>query len=345
MQSRRVWPIAIIAALAFSLVNSAQVGNAEVNNAVMPQGAWVYISAHKTAWFRIGENLRRLTVWVDANHEPRLEMSIYSPEQGDVRSAEPIGHGSRVDGHDLYWSGASRANGAWYVRFDNQNDYSVPYKLMTKTTTNSGVEYTPEVTFAFGTGDDATLVGQATTTQVKPADPVRPLAAPKKPAAAPPPAPPPAPAPVIPGSPDPYNAPEPTGAWVHIAGKTTVWYRVSDRGRRLNIWMDNNHMPGLTMSIYGPDQPDVWGSKPVGRGTPDQGHDFWWTGRARMKGYWRIRITNTTDDPIAYSLNARSVSEKASDMCRDCHGNIVDEWDRCEHSGSFCEDLQEEFRQ
>lgn len=163
--------------------------------------------------------------------------------------------------------------------------------------------------------------------------------------AVPPPAPAPAPAPAIPGSPDPNNAPEPTGAWVTVPPQTSMWYSISDRKRRLNIWMDVNHQPGLTLSIYGPDQQDVWSAKPVGRGTPDQGHDFWWTGRARMKGFWKIRVTNTTPNPMLYSLTAKSVSEKASDRCRDCHGNIVDEWDRCEHEGSFCEDLKEEFQQ
>ncbi len=170
-----------------------------------------------------------------------------------------------------------------------------------------------------------------------------PLKPARKPAPKPAPAPLHVPAPVIPGSPDPYNAPAPSGQTVYIAPMTSVWYSVSDRGRRLTMWMDANHQTGLTMAIYGADQQDVWNAKPVGKAAPGEGHDFFWTGRSRFKGNWRVRITNTNDFSVPYTLTATAVSDKNGDLCRDCHGVIEDEWERCEHEGSFCEDLKEEF--
>ncbi len=156
----------------------------------------------------------------------------------------------------------------------------------------------------------------------------------------------PAPAPVVHGSSDPYNAPAPNGTWAFIEPHTTVWYRINDGWRRVNVWMSANHEQGLTLSIYGPDQKDVWSSKPAGKGTPGNGFDFWWTGRSAFKGVWTIRLTNTTDHSMPYNLNAVAFSETAGDMCRNCHGNIgQDQFDKCEHSGSFCNDLKDEYKE
>lgn len=158
-------------------------------------------------------------------------------------------------------------------------------------------------------------------------------------------APPPAPAPSPAGSSDPNNAPKPSGQPVYIGPHTTVWYAASDGWRRLTMYIDDNHATGMTMAIYGPDQRDVWSTKPVGMGAPGQGHDFFWTGRSGFKGTWRIKLTNNNDFGVPYTFVAMSVSDKAGDMCRNCHGNIVDEWDRCEHSGSFCDDLKTAYKQ
>lgn len=156
-----------------------------------------------------------------------------------------------------------------------------------------------------------------------------------------------APAPAAPpatGSADPYNAPAPAGVEVYIAPRTTVWYTVNDGFRRLTMWIDANGQTGLSMAIYGPDQPDVWSAKPVGRPGPGEGRDFFWTGRSAFKGNWRIKLTNDNDFAVPYTFTAMSVSDKNGDLCRACHGNIEDEWDRCEHEGSFCQDLKDQFR-
>lgn len=168
---------------------------------------------------------------------------------------------------------------------------------------------------------------------VRAAKPVAP-AAPAAPAAA-----------AVAGSKDPFNAPAPTGQWAYIEPHATVWYRVNDGWRRLNVWMNDNHAQGLTLAIYGPDQTDVWSSKPAGMGTPGAGFDFWWTGRSATKGLWTLRLTNTTDHAMPYNLNGGSFSETAGDMCRNCHGNIQsDQFDKCQHPGSWCKDLKREYK-
>jgi hypothetical protein len=293
----------------------------------VPQNEWVYISAKERIWFRVGETLRNLTIGLEVGDEPGLQMSVYSPEQGDVLSASPIGHGTRENGFDLWYSGTSRGKGSWYVRFDNPNDHSLPYKLTATTRTDSGVEYLPDVLFAFGTGNLA---------RVAPAP--KPVAADTHTAPAPA-----APAPVIPGSPDPWNAPMPSGQLTHIAPHTTVWYAVSDRARRLSVMMQADRNLGLEMWIYGPDRTDVWSSPPTGRGAPGGGFPYFWTGRARFKGIWKIRIINPNDFSVPYTLISQNVSDMNGDLCRDCHGAPQDDqWDSCEHEGSFCEDLRKE---
>ena len=146
-----------------------------------------------------------------------------------------------------------------------------------------------------------------------------------------------------PGSADPFNAPAPSGTWFHLGPHSSVWYNISDRGRRLNVWMDADTNTGLVMAIFGPDIQDVWNARPTGQGAPGEGHAFFWTGRSRFKGIWRIRITNPNDYSVPYSLTAANISDKNGDLCRDCHGIIEDEWDRCEHDGSFCEDLKDQY--
>ncbi len=155
---------------------------------------------------------------------------------------------------------------------------------------------------------------------------------------------PPAPAPAATGSTDPYNAPTPAGVEVYIPAHSTRWYSVSDGFRRLTMWIDANRQTGLQVAIYGPDQQDVWSSKPVGRPNPGEGHDFFWTGRSAFKGDWKVKIINDNDFAVPYTFTAMAVSDKNGDLCRACHGNIEDEWDRCEHDGSFCEDLKDQYK-
>ncbi len=307
------------------------IGNAETNSLIVPQNEWVYLSAGETVWFRVGENIRRVGIALNFNREPNMTMSVYSPEQADVFNTDPIGKGTRENGADLYYGGTSRGKGSWYVKFKNSNAYSVPYKLTAQATTDSGVTYNPEVTFAFGTGTGVKPVAKPVET--------KPVTQPNNaPAAA-------APAAPQPGSPDPFNAPAPSGTQFHIPPKSTVWYAISDRGRRLTLMMDADPSTGLVMAVYGPDIQDVWHAKPTGQGAPGGGFKYFWTGRSRFKGIWRIRITNPSDFSVPYTLIGANVSDKNGDLCRDCHGIVDDsEFERCEHEGDFCEDLRDQMQ-
>jgi hypothetical protein len=245
---------------------------------------------------------------------------------------DPIGLGTRENGQDLWYGGSSRGKGSWHVKFKNGNNYSIPYKLTAQATTDSGITYSPEVTFAFGTGNSAVRAADNKTSAAKPNPAPANTSAQHVPAAP------------KPGSPDPFNAPAPSGTQFHIAPKTTVWYAVSDRGRRLNITMDADPSTGLVMAVYGPDIQDVWHAKPTGRGAPGNGFKYFWTGRSRFKGMWRIRITNPAEYSVPYTLSAANISDKNGDLCRDCHGIVDDsEFDRCEHEGSFCDDLRDQM--
>lgn len=152
-------------------------------------------------------------------------------------------------------------------------------------------------------------------------------------------------APAVSGSADPFNAPAPSGQQVYISPRTSVWYGISDRGRRLNISMNADRQLGLVMAVYGPDIADVWSSRPTGQGAPGQGMPYFWTGRAKFKGIWKIRITNPNDFSVPYTLTAANISDKNGDLCRDCHGQIGDDqFEKCEHEGDFCEDLKDQNR-
>lgn len=306
-----------------------QTENPTIVSTVVPQDTQIYIPARKTVWFEVTDEIKRLTVSMNTYRQTGLSLYIYSPEQHDVQRAEEIGRGTSKNGFDLWWSGSVRENGNWFMRLRNDNDFAVPYNLVTRTATDSGQEYRPNVSYAFGTGETVTTAAAGKTKPVAP------------PAAVPPAAHMPAP---IPGSPDPFTAPMPSGAQTYIEPHSTVWYKASDRKRRLNIWMDADPNLGLTMQVYGPDIQDVWHAKPTGIGAPANGFKYFWTGRAKFKGDWLIRITNPNDFSVPYTLTSASISDKSGDLCRDCHGGIGDDqFERCEHEGSFCEDLKDEL--
>src|SRR4029079_10891185 len=124
-------------------------------------------------------------------------------------------------------------------------------------------------------------------------------------------------------------SPMPSGQQMFIEPHTTVWYSMSDRSRRLNISMDADPQLGLTLAVFGPDRTDVWSGKPTGQAAKGNGHNYFWTGRARFKGVWRIRLTKPNDFSVPYTLTGENSGDKGGDLCRNCHGNIGDdEFDR-----------------
>ena len=147
--------------------------------------------------------------------------------------------------------------------------------------------------------------------------------------------------PVLTGE-NPSLAMTPAGDWQYIPARSFVWYKISDGGLQLTLWIDANGMQGLAMDIYAPDQTD-W-SKPIGRGSFNkfEPHDLFWTGRTRARGDWYAMVRNTNNFAIPYSLNYSRSKHSVADRCSSCHGQEI-EWDRCFSAGSFCEDLKNEF--
>lgn len=299
--------------------------NTDTSIAVVPQDTWVYIGPHTTVWFRVGDELRRLSVSVDAGHQSGLEMSVYSPELGDVLNSDPTGRGTAIKGKDLYWSGAARGKGAWYVKLKNTLDFSIPYNLVTSTVTDSGVEYRPLVTYAFGTGDSANTVKVAAS----------------KPAA--PPAPPvsqPAAAVVTHGADNPGAAQEPNGSMEYIAPGQSLWYKMFTR-QRLYVWADTSGQPGIELAIFAPGTTDFWGTKPIGVGSKNknEGHDLFWTGRAPGSGTWYARVTNKTNTSMPITVNFERVKSRLKDFCTSCHGDEFD-FETCDSKDpAFCEEF------
>lgn len=136
----------------------------------------------------------------------------------------------------------------------------------------------------------------------------------------------------------------PTGEWQYIAPQSSVWYKISDGGLQLTVWIDANGLNGLAMEIYAPDQTD-W-SKPIGRGSFNkfEPHDLFWTGRSRAIGSWYAMVRNDNPIAIPYNLNYSRSKHSVADRCSACHGSDI-EWDRCVSApgSNFCDQLRDEF--
>lgn len=300
-----------------------QTGNNDPTNSVVPQGTWTYISPKTKVWYRVNDSIRRLTVMVEANHEPGLEIAVYGPEQLNDKDSAPIGRATKGNGYDFWWSGTLHTKGSWRIRIENANDFSLPFKLQTKTMTDNGVEYIPSLI------NEST--NQVTTpVHVAPSQPVS--VAPPKPAAPPV-------AEPMPSGDSPFTARKPNGDWIFIQPGQTLWYSVRVL-QRLNFWVDTGGQQGIDLAIYGPGTTD-FNSKPVGRGSKNgnERHDLFWTGRVPDGGIWYARVTNHNQASLPISVNYAIVKSRIRDFCTSCHGNEFD-FETCDSKDpKFCEEV------
>lgn len=145
----------------------------------------------------------------------------------------------------------------------------------------------------------------------------------------------------------PDNAVAPTGSWITINPNESHWFKMSDAGMQLQVWIDANGQgrDGLSMSIFAPDHLDFYG-KPVGRGSYNPSipsHDLFWTGSTLATGVWYAQVTDRASIPISYSMNYKRVISSVAARCSACHGYSI-EWDRCTDNGSpWCENLLQEY--
>lgn len=337
MRTRIIAGAAIIITAVLVLLSSAEVFGciaSEQNpscgdgplNPRQPLAEWELIQPNQSIWYALTYVGPRLDVWVDANGQKGLALEVYRP--GTQGSGEPVGHGAfnKAVGKDLYWTGRAGGGGTWYALMTNRGPDAVLFRL----------SYNPENPAAFVRPVDApkTIKPNAVTLSTNPKL-AKPVVAPNPPAA---------PAPPVAGSLDPNQAPAPNADWVWIQPFTAMWYKANDGGRRLSVYINSNGARGLSLEVFAPDQKNPWDARPVGQGTDGKGFDLFWTGRSRQHGDWLVRVTNHNDFAVNYSLGTTLIADRAGDLCGACHGIIEDEWDRCEHSGSFCEDLKEEYR-
>lgn len=302
----------------------------------LPRGEWELINPGQGVWYKLPGVGPRLDVWVDANGQQGLGLAVYKPDTQDF-GGKPIGVGAfnKAVGKDLFWTGQSGGGGTWYAYLSNGGPISVLYRLSYNPENPAVLADPPADPPANPPASKTTAKPQAATISTNPKlkkPAVAPTAAPAKPAAP------------VTGSPDPNQAPAPTGDWIWIQAKAAVWFKANDGGRRLSVYINSNGQRGLSLDIFAPDQHDVWDTKPVGRGQEGKGFDLFWSGRTRLHGDWLVRVTNNNDFAVNYSLGTTLIADRAGDLCRACHGLIDDEWDRCEHKGTFCQDLQKDYR-
>ncbi len=138
----------------------------------------------------------------------------------------------------------------------------------------------------------------------------------------------------------PLNAP---GNWTWIAPNSSTWYKMDDgRSLQVDVWLFANGQSGLSFDVYAPEQKDLWGSKPIGRGAFDKsqanvGVDLFYTGRSVAYGVWYVRVNNGNSFPVSYSLRfTRTTPTGLRNVCEGCHSGNMD-WGSCQ--GSMCADL------
>ncbi len=146
---------------------------------------------------------------------------------------------------------------------------------------------------------------------------------------------------------DPNNAIEPDGTWQYVQGNSMLWYKMTDSRLTLEAWVDANGQGGLDLAIFAPEQTDLWGGKPVGRGAYNKfrpEHDLFWTGYTRAYGTWYATLTNRNSFPVNFSINYQRVAKYTKDFCAVCHGYEI-QFDDCEdRGGNFCGGLEDSYK-
>jgi hypothetical protein len=94
-----------------------------------PTGNQEYIGPEAKVWYKLETEGLRLTIWVDANNQTGLSLAMYGPDQTDLYGKPVARVTSQSNGHDLFWTGRTRARGAWYALLTNSNSFAVPYSL------------------------------------------------------------------------------------------------------------------------------------------------------------------------------------------------------------------------
>ncbi len=103
-------------------------------DAIDPGDKWDTIQPGATVWYKMDRPRNsNLTVWLDANGNPGVQMAIYSPEQiADLGTVPPKGRATpnKLDNrHDQWWVGQSPSGGTWYAVVTNLTNAALAYKV------------------------------------------------------------------------------------------------------------------------------------------------------------------------------------------------------------------------
>ncbi len=136
------------------------------------------------------------------------------------------------------------------------------------------------------------------------------------------------------------------GGWDWIAGNSSVWYKMDDgHSLQVQIWVFANGQTGLLLDVYAPEQKDLYGSKPIGRGSLNKnypGADLFYSGRSSAYGIWYAKLTNTTNAPVSYSFRYTRTTPSLGNSCDNCHKLIGYDWGACSDPG-FCDQLHQYY--
>lgn len=105
-------------------------------DAIDPADAWDTIQPGASIWYKVDRPQNsNLTLWLDANSNPGVQMAIYSPDQiADLGTVPPKGRATpnKLDNrHDQWWVGQSPSGGTWYGVVTNHTTSALAYKVGT----------------------------------------------------------------------------------------------------------------------------------------------------------------------------------------------------------------------
>ena len=139
--------------------------------------------------------------------------------------------------------------------------------------------------------------------------------------------------------------------WTWIDGNSSIWYKMDDgHGFQLKIWLFANGQQGLGFDVFAPEQKDLYGGKPIGRGSFNKseaniGTDLFYSGRTQAHGVWHLRVYNTTPNPIPFALKFTRTIPSLNNVCDDCHKLIGTDWGSCTDgaNSNFCQSLHDYY--
>ncbi len=103
-----------------------------------------------------------------------------------------------------------------------------------------------------------------------------------------------------------------------INPNSQLWFKIGSDGSHIDVWMATYAQPGLSFSVYAPNQ-DIFApeTKPKGNGTytnSDPNTLRWSGGSWTQRGVWYAQVINTSSKALSFQL-----SSNQSAVDHNCH--------------------------